>query len=197
MEVRIREVSNNELVVTAARMTVWKEGLGKNPSKAFMRSIYLSEHSPIRTKNFYIEVFGVESFVATHFVRHHVGSTPFVSTCRDDRIEYDENHVPDRNTPVNFSMFINAQSLIDMSRKRLCHMAHHKAVALMNIIKEKVREIDPELADVMVKNCVYRCGCPEGKNCCGFILSDKFIEERREYESIGMVVNEKIYDNKK
>lgn len=196
MEVRIREISTNELVVDAARMTVWKDNLGKEPGKPFMESIYMSEHSPIRTKVFYVEVFGVKSFVATHFVRHHVGSTPFVSTCRDDRIQYEEDKVPDRNTLVNFSMFINSQSLIDMSRKRLCHMAHQEAVALMKIIKKKVAEIDPELAQVMVKNCVYRCGCPEGKHGCSYVLTDAFIQERREYESHGLVVNEGVYENK-
>lgn len=195
MEVKIREATSNELVIDSARLTVWKDSLGKEPSKKFMQSIYMSEHSPIRTKVFYLEVFGVKSFVATHFVRHHVGSTPFVSTCRDDRIQYEEDRVPDRNTPVNFAMFINSQGLIDMSKKRLCHMAHKEAVALMKLIKEKVAEIDPELAQVMVKNCVYRCGCPEGPNGCKYVLTDAFIKERREYESYGLIVNEGLYEN--
>lgn len=37
-----------------------------------------------------------------------------------------------------------------------------------------LHEVQPELADVLVPNCVYRCGCPEllqqGKRCRFFEL---------------------------
>ena len=32
--------------------------------------------------------------------------------------------------------------------------------------KRALREVEPELSDVLVPNCVYRCGCPE-MDCCG------------------------------
>jgi hypothetical protein len=32
-------------------------------------------------------------------------------------------------------------------------------------LKEALREVEPELSDVLVPNCVYRCGCPENGSC--------------------------------
>ena len=32
-------------------------------------------------------------------------------------------------------------------------------------LKETLRKVEPELSDVLVPNCVYRCGCPENGEC--------------------------------
>jgi hypothetical protein len=63
---------------------------------------------------------------------------------------------------------MNAQNLIDTARKRLCYCSHAKTVRFYRKLKELIYEHEPILADMLVPNCVYRCGCPEGSKDCGF-----------------------------
>ena len=72
----------------------------------------------------------------------------------------------DRWVPVNHAMLINAQALINMARKRLCHKAHPETRILMEHIKDSMAHVDPELAKHMVPECVYRGGvCHELRPC--------------------------------
>ena len=57
------------------------------------------------------------------------------------------------------------QALIDTMRKRLCSQAAPETRAYAEDFKAKLHEIQPEIADVLVPNCVYRCGCPELHPC--------------------------------
>ena len=127
-----------------------------------MGLLYKAEHSPIRTQMFWLEMQGIPSFVSTHLVRHHVGVEPFVQTNRDDR---GADEVADRNTKVNHAMFINAASLINMARKRLCTGAHEETRKVMKEIKNAIKEVDPVLAKYMVVDCMYRGGCFEIQTC--------------------------------
>ena len=105
----------------------------------------------------------IPSYVSVHFTRHKIGVEHFVQTMRTDR---GAEKVADRNTPVNHAMFINAQSLINMARKRLCRAAAPEAVELMELIKEHVQLADPDLAICMVPEGIYRGGrCVEGLQC--------------------------------
>ena len=74
-----------------------------------------------------------------------------------------------RNIPLTHGMHINAQALITMARKRLCHQADKTTVAWMEAIKEGVLQVKPDLAFYMQKMCDYRMGyCPENKPCGDF-----------------------------
>jgi len=71
-----------------------------------------------------------------------------------------------RNSPVNHRMLLNAQHLIDMSRKRLCYQASEDTRHVMQRIQLAVCAVDPDLSSYMVPNCVYRGGyCCEPKPC--------------------------------
>lgn len=86
-----------------------------------------------------------------------------------------------RNALTNLSILVNAQSLIDMAKLRLCNMASPETIKVFSAIKEKINEIDPELASMMVRKCVYRNGlCGEPK-CCGFLVSPAFKKEQENY----------------
>lgn len=88
----------------------------------------------------------------------------------------------DRYTPVNLGIFVNAQSLIDMAKLRLCTgQAHKETVIVFQEIKNKIQEIDPALAAMMVRKCVYRGGICGEPRCCGFNHSVKFKQEMQEY----------------
>lgn len=127
------------------------------------KRMYMSEHSPIRTQLFGIEMIDIPTFVSVHFVRHKIGVEHYVKSNRTDR---GGDGTEDRSTPVNHYMFINATALIYLSRKRLCSNASPETREVMRLIKEQIETIDPALAHCMIPECVYRSGCPEFK-CCG------------------------------
>lgn len=181
MKINVRAITNNEEVVDACRTTVWKDSLGKEPSEKFMNNIYKSEHSPIRDKMFVINIYEVESWLATHFVRHHEGYTPYVSTQREDRIEY-EGSRDDRKQGelVNMRITLNAQAVINVSRKRLCGQAHIKAQQLWNKVLEEIKKIDEPLYNNCVPECIYRGFCPE-LECCGRTKTSSYKQWRQNY----------------
>lgn len=134
-------------------------------SRATLRKMYQTEHSPIRTQMFAITMTGLPSFVSVHFVRHKTGVEHFVMTNRDDRGGEGDDKIT-RLTPVTHGMWANAQALMAMSLKRLCLVSHPKTVAAMVKVRKAVREVDPDLAHFMVPSCVYRNGiCPEIRPC--------------------------------
>lgn len=90
----------------------------------------------------------------------------------------------DRYTPVNLSLCINAQSLIDMSKLRLCTgCAARETVIVFRAIKNEIAKIDPDLASMMVRKCVYRNGLCGEQRCCGFNHTAEFKAELRDYVS--------------
>ncbi len=126
----------------------------------------ISEHSPIRDLSVRWKWIGIKSWLATEFSRHKYEK--YITTQRDDRTPVDRNKSP-QDTPVDFTGDANSQHLIDMMRKRLCvGCAHPEAVKKATELKRDIYDVFPELSDVLQKNCVYRCGCPEMGNCKWF-----------------------------
>ena len=146
------------------RTTDNKEFTEKEPTDEFKRKLLISEHSPIRLLEIDWTWNDIYSWVATHWSRHKFEK--FISTQRDDRKEHD---IPRRkmpqDTPVNFDGYANMQSLIDSFRKRLCFQASPETRELAEDFKMALHETYPDLSDVLVPNCIYRCGCPEFKSC--------------------------------
>lgn len=90
----------------------------------------------------------------------------------------------DRFTPVNLSLCINAQSLIDMAKLRLCTgCAAAETVTVFREIKNQISKIDPALASMMVRKCVYRNGLCGEQRCCGFNHTPAFVKEWQDYTS--------------
>ena len=146
------------------RTTVNKKFTEKEPSLEFKRKLLISEHSPIRIILFDWSWEQMPSWVSVHFARHKWEK--FISTQRDDRKEHDisRNDMP-QGTPVDFDGFANMQNLIDSWRKRLCFQASPETRGYAEDFKVVLHEVFPELADVLVPNCLYRCGCPEMDMC--------------------------------
>lgn len=152
-----------EDVVNDCRNTVSKGELGKEPSSTFKKSILIAEHSPIRNISARFRWVAIKYWVAMHWKTHIWPSN--VNTQRNDRQEnYDRNKAP-QDSPVTFIGEMNAQHTIDTMRKRLCYMASPETRKLAVDFKATLKEIQPEWADVLVPNCVYRCGCPESVSC--------------------------------
>jgi hypothetical protein len=151
-------------VADAARTTVRMEEGQKEPGSAWKRRILLSEHSPIRQMTFKWKWIGLKYWVSVHFVRHKIGIEHFVSTQRTDRTGVNRDETP-QSAPVNHECYANAQSLIFISRKRLCRQASPETTVAWKRVLDEVKKREPELFSVCVPECVYRGFCPEFKTC--------------------------------
>lgn len=149
-------------VVNDCRSTVGKAELGKDPSEKFKRDILISEHSPIRDIAVKWMWPDIKSWVATHWVRHKWEC--FVKTQRTDRTGVNRDELP-QSALVTFTGEANAQNLIDTWRKRLCGQASKETREYAEDFKATLRSVEPEISDVLVPNCIYRCGCPELTPC--------------------------------
>ena len=129
-----------------------------------MDRLYAMEHSPIRTQLFAVEMVGIPNFVSVHFVRHKVGVEHYVQTMRVDR---GADEVANRLTPTNHLMIANAQALINMARKRLCHKASPETRDVMEKIRTAIGGVDPSLGNVMVPECYYRGFICHERTPCG------------------------------
>ena len=149
-------------VVDDCRATVGKEALGKEPGKAFKRRLLISEHSPIRDIVFKWRWENMPHWVGVHWVRHKWEC--FVRTQRSDRTGIPRDKLP-QDEPQTFTGEANVQHLIDTMRKRLCFKASPETRKYAEDLKSAVAQVEREVGDVLVPNCVYRAGCPEMDSC--------------------------------
>lgn len=86
----------------------------------------------------------------------------------------------DRYAPTDLACVINAEAIINMSRKRLCVKASAETREIWETVIDKVSECDPYLAKHCVKPCVH-CGfCREAKPC-GYMKTRIYEKQREEY----------------
>ena len=151
-------------VLDDCRETVSKPFLNKEPSEKFKRAILIAEHTPIRDIIIRWRWQNIKSWISVHFTRHH-HLEPRVSTQRNDRQnKYDRNKAP-QDSLVNMVVEGNVQACIDMMRKRLCNQAADETRQYAEDMKIAVHNVEPEIADSFVKQCIYRGQCPEMINC--------------------------------
>lgn len=165
MKTKILKIKGDwQEVVDDCRATVGKESLGHEPSADFKHRILISEHSPIRNIRVKWQWQDIPSWVATHWSRHKWEC--YIKSQRTDRTGIDRNKLP-QDAPVTFTGEANVQHLIDTWRKRLCYQASPETREYAEDFKRTLHEVEPEISDVLVPQCVYRGQCSE-MNCCGF-----------------------------
>ena len=175
--------------LNAARRTIGKAPLDKEPSKSWEAKMLLAEHSPIRLLEYEWTWADIMQWVTTHLVRHHEGCEKFVHTQRGDRRAIlDEYNVSSRNelpqgATNDMDMTANAQALISISRKRLCNCASKETREAWKQVQDAIREVDPVMADKMVPECIYRGFCPEFMNPCGYANTEKYLQDLKSYRS--------------
>lgn len=154
-------------VLNDCRLTVGKEPIDKEPSHEWKRKILISEHSPIRDMQVKFMWKSIPYWVAMHWKTHKWESRT-VSQRNDRQDQYDREKAP-QDAPVTFVGEPNAQHLIDTMRKRLCFQASPQTRGYAEELKLVLHAAEPEIADSLVPNCIYRCGCPEmlqmGRKC--------------------------------
>jgi len=155
--------------LNAARTTVHKRPLDKEPSSEFINESLISEHSHIREVVYSVLIEGVQSWVATHLVRHHIGVEKYVATQRTDRTGVPRADLP-QGALVDMRITLNAQALLSISRRRLCHAASKETRATWQRVVSAIARVDKDAAWWCVPQCVH-CGyCPERKatrEACG------------------------------
>ena len=145
--------------------TVGKDST-KLPTDEWKHKLLLSEHSPIRTLNFCIKMI-IPYYVSVHFCRHFTGVTHFVQSQRNDRQDnYDRTKAP-QDSPVSHMMYINAQELMFVARRRLCMQADPFTRKVMEEICRQVINLCPEFNGTLEPMCAYRGGRCTEFNCCG------------------------------
>lgn len=175
-------------VVNAARRTVGKKPINKEPSDTFKKKVLLAEHSPIRLLEYDFTWEDIRMWVSTHIVRHHEGCEKFVHTQRTDRNEalksLNRDDLP-QGLVNDMDMTCNAQAFINISRKRLCKgCASKETREAWELVIEYLKTIDPVLASKCVPECLYRGFCPEFDRCCGYCNTERFKKDLKEYRSI-------------
>lgn len=184
---RIEQVTSWKRVLNAARRTIGKQPLDKEPSDSWKAKMLLAEHSPIRLLEYDWSWSEIMQWVTTHLVRHHEGCEKFVHTQRGDRRTLlEEYNVSSRNelpqgATNDMDMTANAQALINISRKRLCSCASKETREAWQQVKAAIAEIDPVMASKMVPECIYRGFCPEFMNPCGYSKTEKYQQDLKKY----------------
>lgn len=172
-------------VVNAARRTVGKEPINKEPSDKFKKKVLLAEHSPIRLLEYDWTWEDIKQWVTVHLVRHHEGCEKFVHSQREDRRELS---IPRDQLPQgslnDMDMTCNAQAFINISRKRLCSCASRETREAWKLVIERLKEEDPMLASVCVPECIYRGFCPEIDRCCGYVNTEDYKKRLQEYRKV-------------
>lgn len=187
--IRMEMVTLWKRALNAARRTIGKAPLDKEPSKSWEAKMLLAEHSPIRLLEYEWTWADIMQWVTTHLVRHHEGCEKFVHTQRGDRRAIlDEYNVPSRNelpqgATNDMDMTANAQALISISRKRLCNCASKETREAWKQVQDAIREVDSVMADKMVPECIYRGFCPEFMNPCGYANTEKYQQDLKKYRN--------------
>lgn len=152
------------------RHTDNKEDTSNCASEEFVKKLLISEHSPIRLGRIKWSWDGIKSWISVHFARHFIGWEKWISTQRTDRTGVNRDKSP-QDTPVNMDVEANIQSIINVSRYRLCTKASKETREYMMDLKSEIKEKGKDyiyledVSKVMVPNCIYRMGCPEFDHC--------------------------------
>ena len=184
LKVNIKQATPWARAYWAALRTEGKDSKGKEPSQSWKKRMLLCEHSPIRTVEYDVEFQNIRQWVTVHLVRHWLGFIPFVHSQRDDRRELSipRDELP-QGTLNDMSGCINAQALINISRKRLCRQASRETREAWQMVKAEMGNVDPVMASAMVPECVYRGFCPE-RRCCGYVNTEAYQVELKKYREV-------------
>jgi len=187
MTCTVKRIVGWDQVLNIARTTVGKNDIDKEPSDKFKKQILISEHSPIRNLLFEVIWDEIPYFVAMHLRTHHIGfhsgedDTVFVQTQRSDRTGVNRDKLS-QDSPVVLRVIMNAHSIINISRVRLCKMASKETIYAWQEFLKGLSVIEPILWELCVPNCIYRSFCPEGDKSCGFVKSQAYQEMLEDYK---------------
>jgi hypothetical protein len=144
-------------------VTVGKEALAE-PTDSWKKKILEARHSPIRTLQFAFEL-DLPYWVSVHLCRH-IHAQPFVRSQRNDRqSRYDRRKAP-QDEAVKMIWCMNAEELMIIANKRLCHQASEETRQIVRMMCDEVLKVCPEFNGLLVPMCQYHGGkCHEMFSC--------------------------------
>ena len=191
MKITIKKLVDWDEVYDSALFTQRKEVGDKKPTSKWKLKTCYAKHSILRDLMFSIKIEDVESFIISHLIRHKQNYTqPYVQTLREDLTGIPNESVT-RLTKNGVKFILNARSIIDISRVRLCNKASIETVLVWKDVLKELEKIEPELFSVCVPQCVEVGMCTEYQTC-GFDESKKFNKDRQEYTIKCIMNNRKI-----
>ena len=148
-----------------ALITMGKQKFGL-PDETWKKKMLKCRHSPVRRLRFSFMIENLPSYISVHFVRHHVGCTPFVKSQRNDRQDnYDRRKAP-QDAPVDMIFDFNADSLLTFFNKRLCNKACEETRDVAKVMAEVLKRACPEFSNYIQPMCKYHGGvCQEFEPC--------------------------------
>lgn len=177
---RFQHEDNWQDIKNATLNTIGKDN-GVYPKTEWKTKLIRAEHSPIRKMKFSWRWVNIPYWVSVHLVRHKIGIEHFVKTQRSDRTGVNRNELS-QGSLVSHECEADAQALINISRKRLCNCASKETRDAWQLVKNEVEKVEPELANYMRRECVYRGYCPEFYPC-GYSKTEAFQKELEEYRN--------------
>jgi len=168
-------------VADAANTTIDKDAGIKEPPSSWKKRMLLAEHSPIRQIWIKCKWYNLKSWVSVHFVRHKFGIEHWVRTQRTDRTNINRDELPQGNF-VEHEFEANIQSIINISRKRLCMQASTDTRKAWEEVVDSLKEEQPELHSICVPDCIYRGWCYEYKSC-GYHQSAQYKNRLEKYRA--------------
>lgn len=168
-------------VADAARTTIHKAQGEGEPGSLWKRRMLLCEHSPIRQLIVSAKWCELKYWVSVHFVRHKIGIEHWVRTQRKDRTGVDRDELP-QDSEVEHEILVNAQAIINISRRRLCNQASRETREAWKNMLSSIENKLPELASACVPDCIYRGWCYEF-NSCGYHKTPEFKQKLEIYRA--------------
>lgn len=133
------------------------------PEIEWKKKILKARHSPIRYLVFSFDL-EVPYWVSTHLCRH-VHAQPYIQTQRNDRQKkYDREKAP-QGAMVKMTWDMEAEELMTIMNKRLCHLASPETRQVVQAMKFLVLDKCPEFEDELIPNCELYHGCREMQSC--------------------------------
>lgn len=160
----LKRVGDWRAVADCARTTVGMESGKGEPSDIWKIKMLLAEHSPIRQLTYRAKWVNLPYWVSVHLSRHKYGIEHWVRSQRSDRTGEDRDTIP-QGAFVEHEILVNAQAVINISRKRLCMMASEETREAWELFLKSLNSVEHTLASICVPDCVYRGKCFEYKSC--------------------------------
>lgn len=176
------------------RGTIGMQDSKLEPNDIWKRKLLVAEHSVLRHSLITIKIENIPFAIMGHLVRHSVGVTPYVRTSREDRTGIKREERSQMDT-VDMRMDLNIQSLINISRKRLCNQADQLTRTIWGKVVLEIAKYDEIIAWACVPEGMYRCGCSETFGHCN--MCNNFIINMPFDDRINIIKRYDIYNKQR
>lgn len=162
MEVEVVKITDTDEMLKRVLKQCWNVDMKLSKKKLFACS-----DSILEIPEYYIFATvprSVAMQMETHKKKH--GTYVWLASARPDLANADKTTEYSRQQPVKMVIKTTARGLIDISHYRMCMKAEAPTREFMTVLRAKIKDVEPSLAENMVPMCAYRNGkCTELRSC--------------------------------